>query len=49
MILGSYAGNLAIAMRVKHPETFYGAVASGPITEVWGPSAHAKDKFGSAI
>ncbi|KAF2661116.1 hypothetical protein K491DRAFT_477184 [Lophiostoma macrostomum CBS 122681] len=46
---GSYGANLAISMRVKHPEVFDGAFASGAATESFGPSPDGKAKFGTAM
>ncbi|KAI1206300.1 uncharacterized protein F4807DRAFT_470284 [Annulohypoxylon truncatum] len=44
----SYGGFLAVLARIRHPETFYGAIASSPALTSFGPLTSNRYKFDSA-
>ncbi|KAI1776244.1 hypothetical protein F4818DRAFT_457689 [Hypoxylon cercidicola] len=45
----SYGGFLAVSARLRYPDTFYGAIASSPALNSFGPLSSNKFKFDSAI
>ncbi|XXH00099.1 aprataxin-like protein [Hypoxylon texense] len=44
----SYGGFLAVLARLRYPDTFYGAIASSPALNSFGPLSSNKFKFDSA-
>ena len=48
LFIGSYGGTLAMSLRTKRPETFYGSLASSPTVESWGGSDDNPDKYKTA-
>ncbi|KAI1376539.1 hypothetical protein F4677DRAFT_459707 [Hypoxylon crocopeplum] len=44
----SYGGFLAVSARIRYPETFYGAIASSPALNSFGPLSSNRFKFDSA-
>lgn len=46
IVLGaSYGGTLATLLRLWYPETFFGALASGPLLSTFGPEATNENKY----
>ncbi|KAI0834704.1 hypothetical protein F5Y06DRAFT_289614 [Hypoxylon sp. FL0890] len=44
----SYAGFLAVSARMRYPDVFYGAIASSPALNSFGPLGSNQNKFDSA-
>ncbi|KAI1390750.1 serine carboxypeptidase S28-domain-containing protein [Hypoxylon trugodes] len=44
----SYGGFLAVSARMRYPDTFYGAIASSPALNSFGPTGSNRYKFDSA-
>ncbi|KAI2615957.1 hypothetical protein GGR54DRAFT_649832 [Hypoxylon sp. NC1633] len=44
----SYGGFLAVSARMQYPDTFYGAIASSPALNSFGPTSSNRFKFDSA-
>ena len=42
---GSYGGTLATLLRLWHPDTFFGAIPSGPELSTFGPEATNENKY----
>ncbi|KAI5924208.1 serine carboxypeptidase S28-domain-containing protein [Camillea tinctor] len=45
----SYGGALAVAARIKHPDTFWGSIASSPAIDSFGPLDSNRYRFDAAV
>lgn len=48
ILVASYGGFLAVSARIRYPDTFYGAIASSPALNSFGPLSSNQAKFDSA-